>query len=152
MPRRLSKGGRWWNTIHCTDLWKGVLSVSGRKQVVCGSKGKQELNGLKAKENSIKDKKTDCRKTYITKRVGGSPPAPCKNSKKWPEPLFRHALLCNGLLQHTIQFGKLVRDIIFYRNCCIFEFTGLFHQRAGGFCRFVYNGIHINGEKTFLSR
>lgn len=48
---------RWavWNTIHCADLWKGVLSVSGRKQVVCGSKGKQELNGLKAKENSIKD-------------------------------------------------------------------------------------------------
>ena len=42
-------------TIHCADLWKGVLSVSGRKQVVCGSKGKQELNGLKAKENSIKD-------------------------------------------------------------------------------------------------
>ena len=22
---------------------------------------------------------------------GGSPPAPCKNSKKWPKPLFRHA-------------------------------------------------------------
>ena len=55
MPRRLSKGGRWWNTIHCADLWKGALSVSGRKQVVCGSKGKQELNGLKAKENFIKD-------------------------------------------------------------------------------------------------
>ncbi len=23
--------------------------------------------------------------------LGGSPPAPCKNSKKWPKPLFRHA-------------------------------------------------------------
>ena len=22
---------------------------------------------------------------------GGTPPAPCKNSKKWPKPLFRHA-------------------------------------------------------------
>ena len=46
--------------IHCADLWKGVLSVSGRKQVVCRGKGKQELNGLKAEENSIKDKKS-CR-------------------------------------------------------------------------------------------
>ncbi len=36
---------------------------------------------------------------------GGTPPAPCKNSKKWPKPLFRHAqkaFLWEGLLSCTL--------------------------------------------------
>ena len=58
---KAANGENWGHSVlhwhPSADLWKGVLSVSGRKQVVCGSKGKQELNGLKEKENSIKDKK-----------------------------------------------------------------------------------------------
>ena len=35
---------------------------------------------------------------------GGTPPAPCKNSKKWPKPLFRHAhapASAGALLYHS---------------------------------------------------
>ena len=38
---------------------------------------------------------------------GGTPPAPCKNSKKWPKPLFRHT-------QKRSQMAPFLRIGIFY--------------------------------------
>ena len=77
---------------------------------------------------------SDCRKTYITKRVVRPTPinpqkaatcawlfallkgqvcakgvhtAPCKNSKKWPKPLFRHAQVSDKTLTYFLTHGSL---------------------------------------------